>query len=119
MLHAEVEDGRAEGDLFGGLDGSLGLVHGFDAVGFVGADEIEVGAGVAAPVRIGEEGLVEAGEDARVAEPEGEFADGGAIGVVEVVAGGEDFDCWCAEGGASAGKHIEEAGVEAVREEDL
>ncbi len=50
-----------------------------------------------------------------VAEPGGDVANGGPIGVVEVVAGGEELD------GLSAGfvEGIEQAGVEALLEEDV
>lgn len=116
VLHAEVEDDGAEGDLLGGLDGALGLVHGQNALGLFAVDEVEAGGDVAAPVGVGsEEGLVEGGKDAGVAEPGGDVADGGAIGVVEVVAGGEDLD----DGGAGAVHGVKETGVESLGEEDV
>jgi hypothetical protein len=119
VLVAEVEGTGGDGDLFGGLEGALDLIHGGDATGLFGVDEVEVGRDVAGPLGVGAvadvERLVEGGSDAGVAEPGGDVADGGAVGVVEVVAGGEDLD------GLSAGvvEGIEQAGVEALRENDV
>ena len=50
VLLAEVKDAGVDGDLFGGLEGALDLVHGGDAVGFFGVDEIDVGGDVAGPL---------------------------------------------------------------------
>ena len=55
------------------------------------------------------------GGDVGGAEPGGDFADGGAVGVVEVVAGGEDLDV----AGSGLGEGVEVAGVEALLEEDV
>ena len=44
---AEVEDAGGDGDLLGGFEGALDLVHGGDAMGFVCVDEVEVGGDVA------------------------------------------------------------------------
>jgi hypothetical protein len=88
-------------------------------VRFVGVDEIDVGGNVAGPLAaaaIAEvEGLVECGGDAGVSEPCGDVADGGAVVVVEVMAGGEDLNR------LSAGfvQGIEQAGVQALLEEDV
>ena len=96
VLEAEVEDAGGDGDLLGGLEGALDLVHGGDAVGFFGVDEVEVRGDVAGPLGVAAvadvDGLMECGGDAVVAEPGGDVADGGAVGVVEVVAGGEELD---------------------------
>jgi hypothetical protein len=116
---AEVEGTGGDGNLLGGLEGALDLVHGGDAAGLFGVDEIEIGCDVAGPLGVGAvadvEGLVERGPDAGVAEPGGDVADGGAVGVVEVVAGGEELD------GLSATllQGVEQAGVQALREEDV
>jgi len=120
-----VEDAGGDGDLLGGLEGALDLVHGGDAVGFVGVDEVQVRGDVAGPLGVAvgedfgavaeEEGLVERGADAVVAEPEGDVADGGAVGVVEVVAGSEELDGL----GSGVAEGVEQAGVESVLEEDV
>jgi hypothetical protein len=49
------------------------------------------------------------------AEPGGKLAHGGRIGVVEVVARGEDLDCLRAGGGEG----VQQAGMQAVLEEDV
>jgi hypothetical protein len=119
VLLAEVEDAGVDGDLLGGLEGTLDLVHGGDAVGFFGVDEIDIGGDVSGPLSaspVGEvEGLMECGGYASVAEPSGDVADGGPIAVVEVVAGGEDLDSLSA--GVVEG--VEQAGMEALLEEDV
>ncbi len=119
VLLAEVEDAGCEGDLLGCLEGALDLVHCGDAVGFFGIDEIDVRGDVAGPLpasTIAEvEGLVERGGDACVAEPCGDVAYGGAVAVVEVVAGGDDFDGL----GSAPVQGVEQAGVEALLEEDV
>ena len=65
------------------------------------------------------EGLVERGSDAGVAEPGGDVADGGAVGVIEVMAGGEDLDSLDAVGSAGAVEGIEQARMKALREKDV
>jgi len=96
VLVAEVEGAGGDGDLLGGLEGTLHLVHGGDAAGLFGINEIEVGGDVAGPLGVGAvaevERLVKCGSDAGVAEPGGDVADGGAVGVVEVVTGGEELN---------------------------
>ena len=88
-------------------------------MGLFRIDEIDVRGDVAGPLAASAvaevEGLVERGGDAGVAEPGGDVADGGAIAVVEVVAGGEDLDCL----GAGFVEGVEQAGVEALLEEDV
>ena len=61
------------------------------------------------------EGLVERSADVVGAEPEGDVAEGGAVGVVEVMAGGEELD----GAGSAVVEGIEQAGVQTLREEDL
>ena len=60
-------------------------------------------------------GLVERGDYACVPEPGGDVADGGAVAVVEVMAGGKELD------GLGAGfvEGVEQAGVKALLEEDM
>jgi len=54
------------------------------------------------------------------AEPGGEFAHSGGVGVVEVVARGEDLDGHGPAGvGAGGEECIQQAGVQAVLEEDV
>lgn len=47
VLEAEVEDGGGDGNLLGGLEGALDLVHGVDAARLFGVDEVEGWGGVA------------------------------------------------------------------------
>ncbi len=115
VLLAEVEGDGGKGNLFGGLDGALDLVHGLNAAGLLDVDEVDGGGDVAGPVSVGVERLVEGGGDAGGAEPVGYFAHDGAVGVVKVVAGGEDLD----GAGAAAFEGIEQAGAEALLEEDV
>ena len=119
VIEAEREDDGGEGDLLGGLERALDLVHGGDAVGLLRRDEVEVGRDVARPLSVGAvgyvDGLMEDGADVVGAEPGGEFADGGGIGVVEVVARGEDFD----GAGTGGGEGVQQARVQAVLEEDV
>ena len=44
---AEMKDAGGDGDLLGGFEGALDLVHGGDALGFFGVDEVDVGGDVA------------------------------------------------------------------------
>jgi len=122
-LLAKVKDAGGDGNLLGGLEGALDLVHGSDAVGFFGVDEVDVGGDVAGPLAgaaIREvDGLVERGGYTCVAEPGGDVADGGAVGVVEVVAGGEDLDGLDTIGGAGVVEGVKQAGVQALLEEDV
>ncbi len=110
-LLAEVENAGGDGDLLGGLEGALDLVHGSDAVGFFGVDEVDIRGNVAGEV----DGLVERGSGAGVAEPCGDVADGGAVGVVEVMTGGEDLDGLC----ATVFEGVEQAGVQTLLEKDV
>ena len=116
---AKVQDAGVDGDLLGGLEGALDLVHGGDALGFFGVDEIDVRSDVAGPLAgsaIGEvDGLVERGGYTCVAKPSGDVADGGTVAVVEVMAGGEELDGL----GAGLVEGIEQAGVKALLEEDV
>ena len=65
------------------------------------------------------DGLMEGRSYAGVAEPGSYVADSGAIGVIEVVAGGEDFNDRAAVGRETAQHRIEEAGVQALLQEDV
>jgi hypothetical protein len=119
VLVAEVEGTGRDGDLLGGFEGALDLVHGGDAAGLFGVDEVEVRGDVAGPLGVGTvadvEGLVEGGTDVVGAEPGGDVAYGGSVGVVEVVAGGEDLDGL----GAAFVQGVEEPWVQALGEEDV
>ena len=118
-LVAEVENYGLDGDLLGGLEGALDFVHGVDAAGFFGGDEVEVGSYVAGPLGVGTvagvDGLMERGGDVVGAEPGGDVADGGAVGVVEVVAGGEELDGL----GSAVVKGFQKTGVQALLEKDM
>ena len=52
VFEAEVEGDGGDGDLLGGLEGALDLVHGGDAVGFFGVDEIDFRGDVARPLAV-------------------------------------------------------------------
>jgi hypothetical protein len=66
-------------------------------------------------VLVGEERLVERGGDVVGAEPGGDVAEDGAVGVVEVVARGEELDGF----GAALMESIEQAGMQALLKEDV
>ena len=70
---------------------------------------------MAAPLGVGVERHVERGDDVVGAEPVGGFADGGGVGVVEVMASGEDFD----GGGAGLREDVEKSWGQAAREKDV
>ena len=61
------------------------------------------------------DGLMERGGDVVGAKPGGDVADGSAIGVIEVVAGGEELDGL----GSAVVKGFQQAGVKALLEEDV
>ena len=63
----------------------------------------------------GVDGLVERGGDFVDAKPGGDVADGGTVGVVEVVACGEELDGL----GSAVVKGVEQAGMKALLEEDV
>src|SRR6201999_97309 len=55
---AEMENAGGDGDLFGGLERALDLIHGGDAMGFFGVDEINCQGDVTGPLSaaaVGEE----------------------------------------------------------------
>ena len=123
VLEAEVEGESSEGDLLGAVEGALDLVHGDDAVGFFGVDEIDVRSDVAGPLAGSAvaqgDGLMEGGSCTGVAEPGSDVADSRAIGVIEVMTGGEDLNDRAAVWGETAQDRIEEAGVQALLQEDV
>jgi hypothetical protein len=114
-----VDGTGGDGDLLGGFESALDLVHGGDAAGFFGVDQIEVWCDMAGPLGVGAvaevERLVECGSYTRRVEPGGDVADGSAVGVIEVMAGGEELD----DLSAGSVESIEQAGVQALREEDV
>ena len=119
VLLAKVKNAGVDGDLFSRFEGALDLVHRSDAVGFFGVDEVDVRGDVAGPLAaapVGKvDGLMECGGYAGRAEPGGDVADGGAVGVVEVVAGGEQFDC----GRTGFVEGVEQARMQTLLEEDM
>ena len=112
---AHVQGNGGEGDLLGGLEGAFDLVHGLNAAAFIVGDQVEGGGGVAGPAGVGVGGLVEGGSDVVGAEPVGDLADDGAVGVVEVVAGGEDLDV----ARAGFGEGVQDGGIEGLLEQDV
>jgi hypothetical protein len=119
VLVAEVEGAGGDGDLLGRLEGALDLVHGRDAAGLFGIDQIEIRGNVAGPLGVGAiaevERLVERGSYAGGVEPGRDVADGSTVGVVKVMTGGEELDHLSARFVQS----IEQAGVQALRKEDV
>jgi hypothetical protein len=119
ILVTEVEGAGGDGNLLGGLEGALDLVHGGDAAGFFRVDQIEVWGDMAGPLGVGAiaevERLVERGSYAGGVEPGGDVPDGSAVGVVEVMASGEELD----DLSAGSMESVEQAGVQALREEDV
>ena len=116
VAHAEVEDEVAEGDLLGGFEGALDLVHGIDAAGFLRVQDVDGGRTGAAHLAVREErGVHGKGLERVGAEPGGQLGDVLAAGVVEVLAGGKDFDCL----GTGPVSELQQAGVEALVEEQV
>lgn len=113
---AEVEDDVVDVDLLGGFEGALDFVHGVNAAGFFDVDEVERGSDVAAPLRACfKEWLMDGGAGAVGAKPLGDLFDGGAVGVVEVVPGSEDFDAF----GPGAFERVEMAGVKPLMQKHV
>ena len=93
---------------------------------FSAGDEVEVGGDVARPLGVGTVARGRwAGGGRRARRWSGttaaSLADGGSVGVVEVVAGGEDLDGHAAgaSAGTGCGEGVEQAGVQAMLEEDV
>ncbi len=114
LRKAEVQDAGGGGDGLGQLQRALDFFHGVDAPGLVCGDEVERRRGVAGEVLVGGEGGMERGGDATVAEPCGELAGLLAVGVIDVVARGEELD----DGGAGSGERVKVRGGEALRVEE-
>ena len=113
---AEMDDEIAQRDVLGRFECALDFVHGFNAAGFFGMDDIDTGSAGTAHLAIGEKRGVHGKGLKRVGpEPLGEFHDGIAAGVVEVLAGSEDFNCLR----AGAGGEFEQTRVQAVGEEEM
>ena len=91
---ADVLDEKAERDVLGDFEGAFDFVHGIDASGAVGGGDVDGRRTGASPLVVGVQRRVDGIEwNAGGAEPVGNFADMLlAIGVIEVLAGGEDFD---------------------------
>ena len=116
---AKVKDNGDKRDLFGGLERTLDLVHGCDTLGLFRRKQVEIGRDVARPLgvrAIGDiDGLMQHRAHIVGAKPGGEFAHGRRVGVVEVMACGEDLD------GARAGDRdgVQQAGLQALLEEGV
>jgi hypothetical protein len=91
---ADVLDEKAERNVFGNFERAFDLVHGVDAAGAVGGGDVDGRRAGASPLVIGVQRRVHGIQrNAGGLEPVGNFADVLlAIGVVEMLAGGEDFD---------------------------
>src|ERR1035437_2288315 len=88
-MHDEV----AEGDVLGGFEGALDLVHGGDAARLVRVRQIDGGSAGAAHLAIGiKRGVHRPGLEGIRAEPRSQLTDVFAAGVVEVLTRGKDFD---------------------------
>lgn len=64
---------------------------------------------------VGEERLVKSGGDVVGAEPGGDVTEDGAVGVVEVMASGEELDGF----GSAIVQGIQQTGVQALPKEDV
>ena len=58
VAFAEMEDKVAEMDLVGGFEGALDLVHGVDAAGLLGMQDVDAGSAGAAHLAVGIQGCV-------------------------------------------------------------
>ncbi len=106
---AKMDDELFEGDVFGGFEGALDLVHGVDAAGFLRVHDVDGGSAGAAHLAVGIERRVHGKGFERIGgEPGGQFRDMFAAGVVEVLPRGEDLDAF----GAGTRSHLQQAGVQ-------
>ena len=104
------------GNLLGGFEGALDLVHGVDAARFFRMKQVDGGRAGAAHLAIGKHGRVHGERLERIgAEPLGQLAHVLAAGVVEVLARGEDLHTLRA---GAAGK-LQQAGMQALVEEQV
>ncbi len=118
VFGAEVQDAGLDRNLLGGFERALYLVHGGDASGLLRVDEVQRRGRVAAPggfVVGREERHVQRGRDGIRPEPGCDFANGVAVGVIEVMARREELDGLRA-GGA---KCVEQRGRERLRQKDV
>ena len=112
MLHE-----KAKGNLLGDFKGALDFVHGIDAAGTIGRGDVDRRRTGAPPVVVGiQRGVHRVQGNAGGAEPVGNFTDMLlAVGVVEVLAGGEDFDGL----GSRLDQFVEQARMEAFFDIDV
>ena len=91
---ADVLHEKAIRNIFGDFKRALDLIHGLDAFGAVGRGNVDGGRTGAAPFVVGVQGRVHGVErNSGGFKPVGDFADVLlAVGVIEVLASGEDFD---------------------------
>lgn len=118
VFQTEMKNAGAERDLLGGVEGALDLVHGGNAMALVTGDEVQRGLRMARPgdlFRFREDRHVHGRDDGVGTKPDGEFTDGIAVGVVEVMARGEDLD----EIGTCMVQRIEVCGIETVGKEEM
>ena len=107
MLHQE-----AKRNLLGDFEGALDFVHGLDAAGAVGGGNVHRRRAGASPFVVGVQRRVHRVQrDAAGPEPVGDLADVLlAVGVVEMLAGGENLDRLR----AAAHQAVQQAGMQAL-----
>src|ERR1017187_8765967 len=90
---AEVHNQVAKGDMLGGLDGPLDLVHSVDAAGFLRMQQVDPRSAGAAHIAVRVKRRVHRPNLELVGtKPAGQLCDMIAAGVIEVLAGGKYFD---------------------------
>jgi hypothetical protein len=115
-IFAEVDDEFFDGDVFGGFEGALDLVHGIDAARFFRMDEVDGRCPGAAHFAVGPERRVHRPGLERIGgEPGSEFGDVLAAGVVEVLPCCEKFYALS----AGAGGGFEDSGVQPLFQKEV
>ena len=111
-----MEDEVRKRDELGGLKGALDLIHGVDAACFLRVQDVDGRCAGAAHFAVGEErGMHGIGLEGVGAEPGAKLGDVFAAGVVEVLAGGVDFDGL----GTGTGGELQQAGVQPLVEKQV
>src|SRR5450432_2932187 len=112
VAHADVLNQKAKWNVFGEFDGAFDFVHGFDAASAVDGRDVQRWSAGASPLVIGVERRVDRVErHAAGTEPIGDFLHMlFAIGVVKMLAGGENFDRLR----AAAYQAVQQAGMQSL-----
>ncbi len=116
VFFAEVHDQLLEGNVFGGFEGALDLVHGVDAAGFLRVHDVDGGSAGAAHFAVGKKRGVHGIRFEWIrGEPGGQLHDVLAAGVVKVLARGKELDAL----GAGARCGFQQTGVQSLLQKKM